>query len=297
MKKATCTTFVNILNTVHQEGISTREVLMADPALYDAFWFALKDFCHFALLSKTGGKNADGETLPGNSAKIDMLEALGAATRDAIETDCMIKVIDKLDLVLRQPLEKQKNYCYVICNNMVNDCLRKLPSDGMQIVSLNAARKGRSADSADTYTYEDILGENTYEPARLYLTRETLRTFQEERLAQLAKERAEKHDTMLRELTLLGKHPSEALCRLACTHVSMKPRELAGLILDKGCKPAYAWVLSKAAKQSNLTLPEIRSIVADHPLTAESVKADTQDPEQIACQISRLVYRAGKRLK
>jgi len=61
MKKATCTTFVNILNTIHKEGITTKVALMADQVLYTNFWFALKDFCHFALLSKTSGKNAGGE--------------------------------------------------------------------------------------------------------------------------------------------------------------------------------------------------------------------------------------------
>ena len=109
MKKAACTAFVNILNTIHEEGITTKAALMADQLLYTEFWSALTEFCHFALLSKTSGKNAGGETLPGNLRKIEVLETRGATTREEIETDCIIRIIEKLDLVLRQPIEKQKN--------------------------------------------------------------------------------------------------------------------------------------------------------------------------------------------
>ena len=117
MKKTACTTFVNLLNTIHEKEITTRAALMADPPLYAEFWLALKSFCRLALLSKTSGKNAQGEPLPGNAVKIDVLEARGAAARDELETDCAIRIIEKLDLVLRQPLEKQKNYCHAICKS------------------------------------------------------------------------------------------------------------------------------------------------------------------------------------
>ena len=50
------------------------------------------------------------------------------------------------------------------------------------------------------------------------------------------------------------------------------------------------------AKKNGIELSEIRSIIAGHELTAESVKADTNSAEQVAGQISRLVYRADKRL-
>ena len=33
MKKATCTAFVNILNTIHEKGITTKAALMANPFL------------------------------------------------------------------------------------------------------------------------------------------------------------------------------------------------------------------------------------------------------------------------
>lgn len=296
MKKATCTTFVNILNTIHKEGITTKVALMADQVLYTNFWFALKDFCHFALLSKTSGKNAGGEILIGNSGKIDVLETRGATTRNEIETDCVIKIIEKLNLVLRQPIEKQKNYCYAICNNMVNDCFRMLPPDDFKIVSLNSTVEGTSVAAEDAYTYEDVIADNTYNPERMHVECETIRELKKELKTKQAREQAEKKEAILREVALLSKRPAEVMVRLACTHLSMKPRELAGLIIDKGCELAYAEIIFEVAKQNRIELSEIRSIIAGHELTAESVKADTNSAEQVAGQISRLVYRADKRL-
>lgn len=296
MKKATCTTFVNILNTIHKEGITTKVALMADQVLYTNFWFALKDFCHFALLSKTSGKNAGGEILIGNSGKIDVLETRGATTRNEIETDCVIKIIEKLNLVLRQPIEKQKNYCYAICNNMVNDCFRMLPPDDFKIVSLNSTVEGTSVAAEDAYTYEDVIADDTYNPERMHVECETIRELKKELKTKQAREQAEKKEAILREVALLSKRPAEVMVRLDCTHLSMKPRELAGLIIDKGCELAYAEIIFEVAKQNRIELSEIRSIIAGHELTAESVKADTNSAEQVAGQISRLVYRADKRL-
>ena len=296
MKKATCTTFVNILNTIHKEGITTKVALMTDQLLYTDFWFALKDFCHFTLLSKTSGKNAEGEILPGNSGKIDVLENRGATTRDELETDCVIKIIEKLDLVLRQPIEKQKNYCYTICNNMVNDCFRKLPPADFKIVSLSSTIEGTSVVAEDAYTYEDIIADDTYNPERMHVERETVRELKKKLKAKQAREQVEKKEAILREVALLSKRPAEVMVRLGCTHLSMKPRELAGLIIDKGCELAYAEIIFEVAKQNSIELSEIRSIIAGHELTAESIKADTNSAEQVAGQISRLVYRADKRL-
>lgn len=197
MKKATCITFANILNTIRMEGITTKTTLMTYQSLYTEFWFELKDFCHFALLSKTIGKNSKGEILLGNTEKIEMLECRGAITRDEIEIDCAIKIIEKLDLVLHQPIEKQKNYCYAICNNMVNDCFRKLPPDDFKIVSLNSMIEGTSIAPEDTYTYEDIITDDTYNPERVYFERETIKELKKELEAKEATEQAKKRKTIL----------------------------------------------------------------------------------------------------
>lgn len=294
--KATCKSFINILNTIHEEGITTKAALMADQLLYTNFWFAVKDFCHFALLSKTGGKNAEGEILPGNSGKIDVLETRDATTREELETDCIIKIIEKLDLVLHQPIEKQKNYCYAISNNMVNDCFRKLPPDDFKIVPLNSTIEGTSVAAEDAYTYEDIIADDTYNPERIHVEHETVRELKKGLKAKLAREQAEKKETILREVALLSKRPAEVMVRLACTHLNMEPRKLAGLIIDKGCELAYSEIIFEVAKHNGIEISEIRSIIAGHKLAAESIKADTNSAEQVAGQVSRLVYRANKRL-
>jgi hypothetical protein len=269
---------------------------MNNQPLYTDFWFALKDFCHFALLSKTSGKNSEGEILPGNSGKIDVLETRGATTRNEIETDCAIKIIDKLELVLGQPVEKQKNYCYAICNNMVNDCFRKLPPDDFKIVSLSRTIEGTNVAAEDAYTYEDIIADDTYNPERLHVECETVKELKRELRAKQVKEQAEKKKAILHEVARLSKYPGEVMVRLA-THLCIKPRELASLIIDKGCGPAYAEIIFDVAKQNRIELSEIRSIIAGHELTAESVKADTNSAKQIAAQISRLMYRADKHLR
>lgn len=76
----------------------------------------------------------------------------------------------------------------------------------------------------------------------------------------------------------------------------MKPRQLASLIIDKGCELAYADIIFEVAKQNHINLSEIHSMITNHELTAESIKADTNDADQVAAQISCLVYRAEKRI-
>lgn len=108
MKKTTCTPFVNTLNIIHEKGITSKAALTADPTLYADFWFAVKGFCHFALLSKTGGKKSDGEILLGNIGKIDALVNRGVTTRDDIETDCLIKILDKSIWCCASPSRSRK---------------------------------------------------------------------------------------------------------------------------------------------------------------------------------------------
>ena len=270
---------------------------MADQQLYTDFWFALKNFCHFALLSKTGGKNNEGEILPGNSGKIDALEIRGVTTRDEIETDCVIKIIEKLDLVLRQPIEKQKNYCYTICNNMVNDCFRRLPPNDFKVVPFNGTIEGTGIDAEDAYTYEDVIPDFTYDPNCVFSEKETIKELTKELKVKRAREQMEKKESVLHEIVLLSKRPAEVMVRLACTHLGMKPRKLANMIISKGCEVTYAEIIFDVAKKNNIELESIRSIIADHKVTAESVKADTKDHDAVAGQISRLVYRADKRIK
>lgn len=297
MKKATCTTFVNILNTIHKVGITTKDALMADQLLYTEFWFALTEFCHFALLSKTSGKNAEGEILPGNSGKIEVLEIRDATTRDEIETDCVIKIIEKLDLVLRQPIEKQKNYCYAICNNMVNDCFRKLPPDDFKIVSLNSTIESTSVAAEDAYTYEDIITDDTYNPERLRVECETIKEFKKELKAKQTRELAEKKEAILREISRLS-HATEVFARLGW-RLGIKTRDLAARIIDDGYENTFAQLIVDIATKYGIDLEDIRNIITVSKVTEESYKKDkglvrllSKDPKVVADQISKYANRA-----
>ena len=295
--KTNCTSFVNILKTLHSENITSKSVLMDNQTLYTEFWFAVKEFCQYALLSKTSGTNNEGEVLPGNTPKIEALVNLGVTTRSELEMDCLIKIIEKLDLVFKEPIEQQKNYCYKICNNVVNDCFRKLPPKDTKIVSFNGTIDSDVVDKDNAHTYEDIIGDNTYNAERIYLEQERIAELSKELKAKRMRERAEKREQILHEIATLSKRPAEVLVRLACTHLEMKPRELSELIIDKGCESAYADVLFKITKKNGIALENIRNIIAGNMVTAESVWADTNNSKKVAEQISRLKGRADKRLQ
>lgn len=297
MKKATSITFENILTTIHQKGITTKAALMADQQLYANFWLAAQDFATFCLFSKNGKATKVGKQLSGNNTKVDILEARGITTRGDITMDCVVRMVEYSENMLQKPtVAYMKNYAYSIINSVVNTICRALPPEDFKIVSLNSTIEGTSIAAEDAYTYEDIIADDTYNPERLHVEYETVKELQKKLKAKQARERAEKQNIILREVAALSKRPAEVMVRLGIVHNGMKPRELASLIIDKGCEVAYAEIIFDVAKKNNIELSEIRNLIAGNMVTAESVKADTNNPEAVAGQISRLVYRADKRL-
>lgn len=285
----------SILSTIEEKGISTAYDLKApkNKALWDKLYFATQDFINYYALASKTSKNKKGDIVPGNTDKVKFLTEEGGMELYDIQMDILLHVIKKMDYVLAQsPVAKKTSYAYKIVNNEVNSMLRKLPP----VVLVPWDTPINSDTNEDGAVLADIVGDDTYNPERLYFKRETINELKKELKAKKAREQAEKRETILNEITILNKRPSELLCRLACTHLSMKPRELAGLIIDKGCELAYAEIIFEVAKQNHIELSEIRNIIAGYELTAESVKADTNSAEQVAGQISRLVYRADKRL-
>lgn len=294
--KTTCATFVTLLHTLHEAGITTASQLKSHPQLYARVWQAAKQFCHFALLSKTGKKVRSGQILPGNVYKMDLLARLGNTTREDLEMDCLIRIMEKLDRILQQPLEKQKNYCYTICNNMVNDRFRKLPPDNLQVISLDSPLPGGHTAAEEAGTYGDMVPDYTYNPERLHLERESVKELSRRLKAQRAREREERKAALLREVSILSHRSAEVMVWLACTYLGMKPRQLASLILDKGCDASFAEILLEAAQKNQIQPEQICGLTAGSHVTEESVKADSKNQEAVASQISRLIYRADKRL-
>lgn len=294
MKKATCTAtaFENILYTMHNKCITTKEELMADQVLYAEFWFMLKNFCHSTLLTKTSGKKADGEYLPGNFRKIDVLASRGVTTREELETDCAIKILDKLNYVLRQPIEKQKNYCFTICNNLVNDKFRELPPDSIELISLQSAVKSQKSSIESTCTYEQVVGSEVYNPQRMFIERDNICELTVILNKKKAKELAEKRKSFLSEIEALSA-PSQVLVRTACVHNNIKPRELAQLILEKGLETTYAEVLALAARKYKISADELRRIITNKPIKTKHFKTETNDPSIVSAKI----YNIGNRAK
>lgn len=310
--KAACVTFEDILTTIHQKGITTKDALMADQLLYTELWYALKDFCcNFALLSKTSGKNAEGKNLPGNAVKIDMLELRGEATREDIETECMLRIIDKLDYVLRQPLGKQRNYCYKICNNLVNDYFRSTPKDVM-FVPLNGTVTGTDADHA--YTYVDVIPDYTYDPGHVLTKRETIQELTKmlrakrakelaEQKAKQAQELAEKRTNILREIQKLSTRSPEVFARLGRKYLGIKTSELATCIINDGYENAFAQIVIDAAQKYDIPLEDIRNTITVTKLTEESYKRDkglvkllSRNHGVVADQLSKYANRAKGRV-
>lgn len=176
MKKTTCTTFVDILNTIHEKGITTKAALMADQHLYTYFWLAAQDFVRFYLFSTNRKTTTEGKQLSGNNARVDILEVRGITTRDDITMDCVVKMVEYAENILQKPtVTYMENYACSIVNSVVNSIYRTLPPDEFKIVSLNSTIESFSVAAEGAYTYEDIIADDTYNPERLYIEYETVK--------------------------------------------------------------------------------------------------------------------------
>ena len=287
--------FASILSTIEESGISTADELklVKNTALWDELYFATQNFVNYYALASKTSKNKKGEIISGNADKVKFLIEDGGMELYDIQMDILVHIIKKVNYILAQsPVSKKIFYTFRIVNNEVNNMLRSLPP----VKPAPWDTPINSDTNEDGAVLSEVVGDNTYNPEHLHVERETIKELKKELKAKQARDLVEKKESIMREVALLSKRPAEVMVRLACTHLSMKPRELAGLIIDKGCELAYAEIIFEVAKQNHIELSEIRNIIAGHELTVESVKADTNSAEQVAGQISRLVYRADKRL-
>ena len=303
MKKTSCTaidTFADVLNTIHETGTTTRAALMTDPDLYSKLWFTLQDFSHSALLSKTGGKNAKGESRLGNAQKVDFLERSGVTEREDLEMECVAKIVEKLDLVLRQPVGKQKNYCYTICNHLVDDYCRKfLPVTSKKVVSLEDFVKGNAATGEEkAYTYGDIIPDCRYDPQRMHIEYETISDLEKQRQEKQANERAEKKQNILRELPIIAPRASEVFAHLACTYLGIKPNALAKRIVCDGYERVCEQVIQDVSATYGVDVESVRrqNIPLKETKDRGLVRLNSEDLKVSADLISKYASRAKKRL-
>lgn len=298
MKKNTCT-FENILNTIQQKGITTKDALMADQQLYASFWQAAQDFAKFCLFSKNGKTTKNGKQLSGNKTKVDILEARGITTREDITMDCVVRMVEYAENMLQKPtIAYMKNYANSIVNSVVNSICRTLPPDDFKPVSLNSTIEGISVASKGSDTYESIIGNDTYSPERI----QTIKELQEELRVKMIRELAEKRDSILYEISRLSTHATEVFVRLSW-HLDIKTRDLAARIINDGYESTFAQIIVDIATKYNIDLEDIRNIITVNTVTEESYKKDkglarllSGDPKVIADQISKYANRAKGRL-
>ncbi|MFR4022242.1 MAG: hypothetical protein ACLTZI_04065 [[Eubacterium] siraeum] len=164
------------------------------------------------------------------------------------------------------------------------------------MLSLQDTVKGSCVSTEDACTYEDLIGDDTYNAERMFIEQETISELTAILKEREAIEATAKREAILKEIALLSKKPAEVLVRMACTHLNMKPRELAKRLVEDGVDYTYANVLLEVSKENGIKVDHLRDAIAGNKLTAESVKAETMDEEIVSAQISRLVYRANKNL-
>ena len=277
--------FASVLSIINQHSITSKEELDApcNEALCVDLWYAAQDFInHYALASKTH-RNSKSEIVEGNAEKIRTLVSRGFDLND-IRGDILAHVFSKMDHILAQPLEKQVFYVYRTINNCVYDQLRKLPPTGVVVMSLQDKVKGADASSENGSEIQDFIADpNTLEDE--VIAKETVNELYLVKKAEI-----------IREISLLADRPAEVLARLCAKHLAMKPAAIARMLAEYGASTAYAKALMSVADKFGIQADEIRKPLSFKAITDESLKLDTGDENQISAQVSRLVYRADKRL-
>ncbi len=290
MEKKICTVFMDSLNTIHDEGITSKVALMSNQDMYEDFGIALNAFCNFALLSNTS-KDKEGNIIPGNRYKVDTIVKTSIDSKEDIAQKCAMKIITILDSVLQQPTAKAMyNYCYTTINNFTSDIVDHLTRKSRpHFVSLDDDLSN-SFDSDKDFSRLAIIPDNRYNPERILEERETLIELKKV----LVEKRREKKEAILRETSLLSRRPAEAFIWLAVHYLKMKPRELALKIMTIGFYKVISEIVDDIAKENNINRKEIIHFVSNPKthLTSKSVKIYTQDREIIAEEISRISYRA-----
>ena len=170
-------------------------------------------------------------------------------------------------------------------NNCVYDEFRKLPPADMVVVSIHDKVKGNNNSSKNTSELQDFISAPTT-PEDELIAKETLQEI-------FAAAQAE----VLEEIARLANKPAEVFVHMCSKHLNMKPAAIAELLFKNGPAASFATMLMSISNKFNIPLDEIRSHLGHKVITEASVKLDTNDESDVRAQVSRLAYRASKRLK
>jgi len=286
---------ISILSTLEEHRISNVEKLMLPEhtSKRHELIIALQNYVdYYALASKTS-KNKKGEFLAGNEERVKCLIEKGGWELYDIQADILNHVLNKLDIILLQaPVAKQTFYIYRIVNNKVIDMLRNMK----KIESIPWDAPIASDKCEDGFCISEVFSDQSYDPEYVFYEKERIKELKQIIKEKKAAEKAEKRIVILNEVLQLSKHPAEIMIRLGCRYLGLKPRKLAGVIIEKGTEQAYAEILYKIAKAYDIRLADIRSMISDNIPTSKNLKAEDNNPKTISSEISRINYRACKHL-
>ena len=302
--------FKKTLVSISQKGITSKDELMSyeNSEEYANLWFSVQNFINkVALKSKHRNSSmckscnniSKCETCKnayGNYHSVNSLLEVGAYDgREDIESDVLLKVMDKLDAILSQPIAKQYNYTYTIVNNFVNDLCKKFLPKNIHFISLQEEIKsnGHSSDGKIT-TYEETIGD-PITPCDELIARETI----EEKLRLQTEEMCKKREALISAITLLKNKRAELMSLCYIDELHKKPAALTKLIMKNPDKISAIEmkVLLAVCKKYSLNTDILSNLFSGKPIDATSFKLETADPKVISAQISRLKGRAKDELK
>ena len=174
-------------------------------------------------------------------------------------------------------------------NNYIFDQFRKLPPANLEVLSLQDTVKSNRVAAEDASTYEEIVGDRTYNPEDALENKDRI---------------AELKATVLKEIEILSERPTEVLARLAGkNYLEIEPRNLAKRIIANGYEKTFAQIIIDFSEEFDIPLADLRAALTSYNHTADYVKKDkgldkllSKDPKVVADQISKYSNRARGRL-
>ncbi len=281
----------DLLSTINNENITTREQLQLNQPLYASTFYCLEQYINsYVLLSKTH-KNKKGAVVVGNLEKIRFITENSSYDKEDIEMAALIKVVEKLNKVFSKPVEAQPWYIYTICSNLVNDYLRKID---LGMVWLDAEITGYTDSLDKSSTYGEMLPDDTYNGEKTFIENETILELTKMLKEKNARDAEDRRNTVLLAIKILSAKPAEVFANLS-VHLNMKNKDFTNLLMERGAIEACEYILQEISKQFEIS--KIDELIKANSVSDKLFKVDSENPKLIADQISKLRNRGKNRLK
>lgn len=291
MKNKNLQEIENILLTINNMEITTREGLASNQELYSSIFYCLENYIkRYVLLSKTH-KNKKGEVVVGNADKIRFIVGNSSYDKEDIEMAALVKVVGNLDKVFSKPVEAQPWYIYKICINLVNDYLREID---LGMVWLDAEIAGYSDSSCKSCTYGEMIPDNSYNGEAICIERENIQELTKKIQEKETKEADEKRDAVLLAIKVLSSKPAEVFANLT-VHLNIKNRDVCSLFIKNGAVAACEKILQDISREFEIS--NIDEFINTNSITDKLFKVDSDDPKKVGHQLSELRSRAKTKLK